>query len=106
MTKREKIFLWLTPLPVALCASAYLPVVQWLIPTNNVLLSWMPVNIGLLLSMVLLVTGMRWTGRAFWRGRPLPATALLLGTLLGGVPALGLLWIFVMIALGLFAIHQ
>lgn len=105
MTKRENIFLGLTPLPVALCGYAYLPVLKWVVP-SNVVLAWMPVNVAFLLSGVLLVVGMRWTVRAFRRGQPRQAAALLLGTLLGGVPALGFLWMFGMVTFGLFSIHQ
>ena len=67
MTRQEKIFLWLAPLPVVLCGYAYLPVLKWLVPPN-VVLAWMPMHVAFLLSGVLLVIGIRWAVRAFWRG--------------------------------------
>ncbi len=105
MTKPEKVFLAAIPLPLLLCFYSAIPVLSWF-RTSNLLLSWLPVNIGLLMSFVMLVLGIRRTARAIRRRQAVPALLFLLGTLVSGVPALGMLVMFVLVSLNLFQIHQ
>jgi len=106
MTKTEKTFLWLTPLPLLVfCCYASIPVPQWLRP-SDVRLSWTMVRAGVLLSSgALLITGICWTIRAFRGGRRLQAIALLGGTMLGSIPAVAFLWLFILVTFGLFSFH-
>ena len=105
MTRSERRFLLLTPLPLVLTFYHVVGFLKWFQPLI-LWLGWLPQTIGLGLSLVLIVVGVRYVIRAL-RARRLRHTLILfVGTLVGGIPGFGLIAMFFLIITGGFSLHQ
>jgi hypothetical protein len=105
MTRGERRFLWLTPVPLVLTFYHIIGFVKWFRPAIQ-WLGWLPQTIGIGLSLVLMVVGIRYVIRALRARRLRDASILFVGTLVGGIAGFGLIAMFFLISLNLFSIHQ